>query len=86
MWPLKDMLLQIQAKRWRHTVGRREVAQLRGSLQPFARGAIVTTSHFSNAAINEATEDGKMPIVLVNGYTFASLVRSFKPKLAEPDS
>jgi len=80
MWPLKDMLLQVQAKRWRHTVGRREVAQLRGSLRPFARGAIVTTSHFSRAAINESTEAGKVSIVLVNGYTFASMVRAFGPK------
>jgi hypothetical protein len=81
MWPLKDMFLQVQAKRWRHTVGRKEVAQLRGSLKPFARGALVTTSHFSNAAINESVETGKMPIVLVNGYTFASLVRSYRPQL-----
>jgi len=31
MWPLKDMLVQVQAKRWLHTVGRKEVAELRGS-------------------------------------------------------
>lgn len=76
MWPLRDLLVQIQAKRWLHTVGRKEVAELRGSLQPFARGAIVTTSHFSKAAIGEASEPGKNPIVLVNGYDFAALVKS----------
>lgn len=76
MWPLRDLHVQIQAKRWLHTVGRKEVAELRGSLQPFARGAIVTTSHFSKAAIGEASEPGKSPIVLINGFDFASLINS----------
>lgn len=73
MWPLGDLRLQVQAKRWLHTVGRPEVAGLRGSLSGFASGAIVTTSHFSKAAVREATALGKCPIVLVNGYEFASL-------------
>lgn len=46
-WPLRHLLVQLQAKRWLHTVGRKEVAELRGSLQPHAAGCIVTTSHFS---------------------------------------
>jgi len=81
MWPLRDLIIQIQAKRWLHTVGRKEVAELRGSLQPFARGAVVTTSHFSRAAITEAVEPGKNPIVLVDGFSFAALVRSIKLQL-----
>jgi len=74
MWPICGLLLQVQAKRWLHTVGRREVAELRGSLQPFARGAVVTTSHFSRAAIAEASEAGKNPIALIDGHTFAGIV------------
>ncbi len=58
-----------------------EIANLRGSLQPFARGAIVTTSHFSKAAMREASEQGKLPIVLVDGYSFAALVHENKDKL-----
>ena len=73
MWPIKDLLLQVQAKRWIHTVGRKEVAEVRGSLQPHARGTIVTTSHYSRAAIAEATDSNKIPIVLVDGYDLASL-------------
>ena len=73
MWPVQNMLIQLQAKRWLHSVGRKEVAELRGSLQPHARGAIVTTSHYSRAAIGEATDSGKSPIVLVDGYSLASL-------------
>lgn len=75
MWPVEDMLVQVQAKRWLHTVGRKEVAELRGSLEPFARGAVVTTSHYSKAAVVEASSTGKAPIVLVDGYSLARIVR-----------
>ena len=75
MWPVENMLVQVQAKRWLHTVGRKEVAELRGSLEPFARGAVVTTSHYSKAAIFEAASAGKAPIVLVDGYSLARIVR-----------
>lgn len=74
MWAVQGMLLQVQAKRWLHTVGRKEVAELRGSLELFARGAVVTTSHFSRAAVAEATAPGRNPIVLVEGFRLASLM------------
>src|SRR5260370_37008580 len=74
MWIFGSTMVQVQAKRWLHSVGRKEVAELRGSLQPFARGAIVTTSHFSKAAINEAGQEGKNPIVLVDGFKLSKVV------------
>lgn len=74
MWAIANTVVQVQAKRWLHSVGRREVAELRGSLQPFARGAVVTTGHFSRAAINEAREEGKNPIVLVDGLRLSQVV------------
>jgi len=74
MWIFENTLVQVQAKRWLHSVGRKEVAELRGSLQPFAKGAVVTTSHFSKAAIHEAGEDGKQPIALVDGFRLSKLV------------
>jgi hypothetical protein len=77
MWPLNGLMVQIQAKRWLHTVGRREVAELRGSLLPHSRGAIVTTSYYSRAAVREAVDAGKAPIVLVDGHAFARLVGDF---------
>jgi hypothetical protein len=77
-WPIKGLHVQVQAKRWLHTVGRREVAELRGSLDPFARGALVTTSFFSRSALNEASIIGRQPIVLVDGYAFATIVREHK--------
>jgi restriction system protein len=74
IWIFENTLVQVQAKRWLHSVGRKEVAELRGSLQPFARGAVVTTSHFSKAAINEASENGKNPIALVDGFRLSRVV------------
>ena len=74
LWALGDILVQCQAKRWIHTVGRKEVAELRGSLQPFARGTIITTSHFSKAALVEAGERGKNPIHLVDGFELARTI------------
>jgi restriction system protein len=74
IWVFEGMLVQVQAKRWMHSVGRKEVAELRGSLQPFAKGTILTTSHFSKAAINEAHETGKNPIGLIDGAHLAQLV------------
>lgn len=76
-WPIRDLHVQIQAKRWIHTVGRKEIAELRGSLAQYARGAIVTTSQFSKAALSEAMGNGKMPIVTLDGYDFANVVKRF---------
>lgn len=84
MWPIYGMLLQVQAKRWLHTVGRKEVAELRGSLQPHAKGAIMTTSYYSRAAISEAAEVGKNPIVLVDGFRLASVVLAQKIAIDSP--
>jgi len=81
-WPISHLLIQLQAKRWLHTVGRKEVAELRGSLQPHAAGCIVTTSHYSRAALNEAAAPGKVPICLIDGYELAGLVSSLRLKLA----
>lgn len=74
IWILEHTLVQVQAKRWLHSVGRKEIAELRGSLQPFAKGAVITTSHFSRAALKEATEEGKNPITLVDGPKLAKVV------------
>ena len=81
-WPISHLLVQLQAKRWLHTVGRKEVAELRGSLQPHAAGCIVTTSHYSRAALTEAAAPGKVPISLIDGYELASLVNLLQLKLA----
>ena len=78
VWPLRHLLIQIQAKRWLHTLGRKEVAELRDSLRPYATGCIVTTNHFSRAAVAESMEAGKIPITIVDGYELAQIVQSVK--------
>ncbi len=80
-WPMRHVLLQLQAKRWLHTVGRKEVAELRGSLQPHAAGCIVTTSHFSRAALVESSAPGKVPIRAIDGIELANVVASLDLKL-----
>ena len=74
IWIFENTVVQVQAKRWLHSVGRKEVAELRGSLRPYAKGAVITTSHFSKAAINEASEEGKVPIALVDGYRLSKVI------------
>jgi hypothetical protein len=56
---------QFQVKRWKHSVGRKEVANLRGSLGFNSFGVIISTSHFTKSAINESQDNGKAPINLV---------------------
>jgi restriction endonuclease Mrr len=82
IWMFESTVVQVQAKRWLHSVGRKEVAELRGSLQPFAKGAVVTTSHFSKAAINEAREEGKVPITLIDGYRLSKVILDEQFKLS----
>jgi len=60
-----DLDYQFQVKRWKHTVGRKEVANLRGSLGFSSFGVIISTSHFTASAINESKCVGKKPINLV---------------------
>jgi len=75
-WPVHTRQVQVQAKRWLHTVGRKEVAELRGSIDPYGLGCLITTSHFSRAAVAEACDAGKTPITLINGREFAALLTS----------
>ena len=76
-WPIRSLHVQIQAKRWMHTVGRKEVAELRGSLGRYACGALVTTSQFSKSALNEASDSEKLPITMIDGYDFARIIKHF---------
>jgi hypothetical protein len=75
LWPLRGTLVQVQAKRWIHTVGRKEIAELRGSLKNYARGTFVTTSHYSKSAVHEAEAITKVPIVLMDGQAFAAVIK-----------
>lgn len=60
-----DLKYLFQVKRWKHSVGRNEVANLRGSMGLNNQGVIIATSHFTASAINEAGSENKTPINLV---------------------
>ena len=85
-WPVRGWQVQVQAKRWLHTVGRKEVAELRGSLSHHGLGCLIATSHFSKAAVGEATEAGKSPITLLNGRDFAGLLTNLGIGVDPPPS
>ena len=71
IWPVEKQIIQIQAKRWQRSVGRREVAQLRGSLIPSALGVIITTGNYAKTAISESERPNQLPISLVDGHRMA---------------
>ena len=60
-----------QCKRYRGSVGAREIRDFRGSLSVnIEKGIMITTGVFSKAAREEASCPGKKPIDLVDGKTF----------------
>jgi HJR/Mrr/RecB family endonuclease len=60
-----ELLYLFQVKRWKHSVGRNEVANLRGSMGLNNQGVIISTSHFTASAKIEASSQIKTPINLI---------------------
>lgn len=66
--------IQVQAKRWRHSVGSIEINHFRGALSSTAKGVFVTTSHYTPAAVKEAMHPVKPCITLIDGLRLSSIV------------
>jgi len=65
-----------QCKRYKGSVGRRQIAEFRNSVMGRAeKGLFITAGTFTSEAIREATRDGVIPIELVDG---AKLVKIFE--------
>ncbi len=66
----------VQAKRHRHTVPRKDLDALRGSLYRFnaVRGTIITTSKFSKGTVDAAVASGTVPITLIDGSRLVDLL------------
>jgi hypothetical protein len=64
-----------QVKRWRHSVGRPDIANLRGSIGYNNFGVMISTSHFTKSAISEANADEKKPINLVGIDLLYSIIK-----------
>jgi restriction system protein len=79
---LKNTFVQFQAKRWKHSVGRKEIAEFRGSLKS-SLGVFVTTSHFTTQAQQESQESGHKPVVLIDGLRFSEIVLRLKVSLTK---
>jgi len=72
---LRLEVVYIQAKRWKDTVGRPEIQRFVGALhgQNARKGVFITTSSFSNAAVQYA-EGLSDKVVLIDGETLANLM------------
>jgi restriction system protein len=66
--------MAVQAKRWKHNVQAPTVQQVRGSLGAHDQGLIITTSDFSVGARQEADRSNAVPVALMNGEQFVSLL------------
>jgi len=66
--------VQIQAKRWRKSVGSVEINSFRGALHSTAKGIFVTTSYYTKAAIENAYNPMKFCVTLIDGYRMATLI------------
>jgi hypothetical protein len=72
--PALDTIIQVKRFAASNTIGRETVANLRGSRDPGQRAFLVTTSGFTPAAVDEARDEKKEPIILVDGEQLAELL------------
>ena len=66
--------VQVQAKRWRHSVGSIEINNFRGATNTSAKGVFITTSHYTKAALEDARNPLKPSISLLDGRRLATLL------------
>lgn len=78
---LASVLLKVQVKKKRGTVGRPVVQNLRGTLAHDEQGAIVTTGGFTNGAQENATASGMKPISIIDGYDLVDMILSHYDEL-----
>jgi predicted Mrr-cat superfamily restriction endonuclease len=71
---LPAVQLAVQAKRVAGGVGSSVVTQLRGSIPPGTYGIVITTGHFTRAAIAEASRSDRNAIRLVDGPELADVL------------
>lgn len=65
-----------QCKRWKGSVGAKEIREFRGALQGGAdKGLFITTSQFTSQAYDEATRAGAIAIDLIDGDRLCDLLR-----------
>lgn len=73
---LVSFQIYFQCKRWKGSVGAKEIRDFRGALQGRAdKGLFITTGHFTSQASDEATRDGAIAIDLIDGDRLCELLK-----------
>jgi restriction system protein len=68
-----------QCKRWKGSVGPKEVRDFRGAMSGRGeKGLLITTGSFTKDARLEATRDGAPPVDLVDGDRLCDLLKEFR--------
>jgi restriction system protein len=80
---LTEVNAAVQVKRWKGNVQAPTVTSLRGSLQVYQQGIIITTSDFSKGAREEAAAPNKTRIGLLNGQDLLELLIRHKVGVVE---
>lgn len=76
---LVSFQVYFQCKKWKGSVGSKEIRDFRGALQGRAdKGLFITTGNFTSQASEEATRDGAIAIDLIDGERLCELLRQFE--------
>lgn len=76
---LVSFQIYFQCKRWKGSVGAKDIRDFRGALQGRAdKGLFITTGHFTSQATGEATRDGAIAIDLIDGDRLCGLLKEYQ--------
>jgi restriction system protein len=75
---LVSFQVYFQCKRWKGSVGSKDIRDFRGALQGRAdKGLFITTGNFTSQATDEATRDGAIAIDLIDGPRLCELLKQY---------
>ena len=75
---LVSFQIYFQCKRWKGSVGPKEIRDFRGALQGRSdKGLFITTGNFTKNAIDEAVRDGAIAIDLIDGNRLCDLLKEY---------
>ncbi len=76
---LVSFQIYFQCKKWKGSVGSKEIRDFRGAVQGRAdKGLFITTGNFTSQASEEATRDGAIAIDLIDGERLCELLKQFE--------
>ena len=75
---LVSFQVYFQCKKWKGSVGAKDIRDFRGALQGRAdKGLFITTGNFTSQASEEATRDGAIAIDLIDGDRLCELLKQY---------